>query len=405
MKKITLNPMSFLIFIMFIYGYFLITPFAAIAGIRSIYFISIVSLVIVFLIMYKHIIIKRWFICVSSFILLFVLPVFIYWLDIRFLVMPIFLWFALLLIQSCNDNCFNKFIDYSTKFIYFLLIGAIIAFIISKLGIKPIWSIVNPDGRTNYLYYTSFALSIFNDGAIRAGAIFDEPGTFSMFITLLAAARRLMGKNERTTWIMLLMGFVTFSLAHLIFVFIYFISFKFSIRQWSKIFIGFILSIIVLFSAGAMDDIHKRLLNRLVLNDEGRLTGDNRSLDTFKIMNELSLNPINNILIGVSPDCKWGGELCPSNIAGLEGTPLSPIAQQGAIASIPLYSLIILGLISPFFGRKYFVLFGVSLLLLQRPYLFSVSYSLMITLVYYLFFKSLQNKRRNIFYAKNNISN
>jgi hypothetical protein len=390
---------------MFVYGYLLITPFASLFGIRSIYFIGIVSILIAFAILYKYIIIKKWFIYISFTILLLVLPVTIYWLDIRFLVMPIFLWFALFLIQSCNNRCLDKFVDYSTKFMIFLLIGSVIAFILSKFGIKPIWSIVYPDGRTSYLYYTSFALSIFNDGVIRAGAIFDEPGTFSMFIALLAAIRRLMGKDEKTTWIMLFMGFITFSLAHLIFVIFYFISFKHTIKQWMRIISGFIIFVVLLFSTGAIDDLNKRLLNRLVLNEEGRLNGDNRSLDTFKIIEELSLDPINNITFGISPDCKWGGERCPSSVAGLGGTPLSLISQQGLLASIPLYGLMFLGFIAPIFGRKYFVLFGVSLLLLQRPYLFSVSYSLMIALVYYLFYLSLRTKKRNIFYAKNSISN
>jgi hypothetical protein len=57
------------------------------------------------------------------------------------------------------------------------------------------------------------------------------------------------------------------------------------------------------------------------------------------------------------------------------GVPLSPLVLHGIFVSWPYYLTLVVLLISPIFGRKYFVSFAFGALLLQRPYMVGIGYS------------------------------
>ncbi len=61
--------------------------------------------------------------------------------------------------------------------------------------------------------------------------------------------------------------------------------------------------------------------------------------------------------------------------------PLSPLVQQGIFISWPYYVTLAILFISPVFGRKYIVSFAFGALLLQRPYMVGIGYSLIGLLV------------------------
>lgn len=80
--------------------------------------------------------------------------------------------------------------------------------------IAPIYTLTNPDGRENSLYYFTFTKSAL-PFAIRPSFIFDELGTFFFVVCMGAVLRDLLGKSKAITGLMLLSGLITFSLAHL----------------------------------------------------------------------------------------------------------------------------------------------------------------------------------------------
>ena len=69
------------------------------------------------------------------------------------------------------------------------------------------------------------------------------------------------------------------------------------------------------------------------------------------------------------------------NFPPMGENPLSPLVQQGILISWPYYVTLAILFISPVFGRKYIVSFAFGALLLQRPYMVGIGYSLIGLLV------------------------
>jgi hypothetical protein len=61
--------------------------------------------------------------------------------------------------------------------------------------------------------------------------------------------------------------------------------------------------------------------------------------------------------------------------------PLSPLVSSGIFISWPYYLTLAILFIAPVFGRKYMVSFAFGALLLQRPYMLGIGYSLIGLLV------------------------
>ena len=73
--------------------------------------------------------------------------------------------------------------------------------------------------------------------------------------------------------------------------------------------------------------------------------------------------------------------------------PLTPLVYGGLFLNWPYYVLLIFFLVTPLFGKKYFVVFGMALLFSQRPYIMYVSYSLAAVLTAFLTIKSLKTDK------------
>ncbi len=61
--------------------------------------------------------------------------------------------------------------------------------------------------------------------------------------------------------------------------------------------------------------------------------------------------------------------------------PLSPLVANGLFISWPYYLTLAILFIAPVFGRKFIVSFAFGALLLQRPYMLGIGYSLIGLLV------------------------
>lgn len=294
---------------------------------------------------------------------------------------------SLLLLSLSNLDELYKVVHFATKLLFFILIGAIIAYLLNTLGKEPLMQYTTSGGRILDVYLFSLGEDAMVGAGqsykqiIRTSGIYDEPGAFSMVICLVAAMRHLLGMNNKKTWILLLLGFITFSLAHLIYVIIHWFSDTSIKNKIGKLIKVMFLSFIITISLGIIDDIVKGIFNRfIIITDNGIVlkTSNNRTKHFKHAINSLDNITIKDIFFGMDSTCLTGGACMKGR---LDFTPLSPMLIQGLLLSwhyyIILFILIILGLRK----QHYLVLIGVALLFMQRASMHSIGYSMLIALI------------------------
>ena len=92
------------------------------------------------------------------------------------------------------------------------------------------------------------------------------------------------------------------------------------------------------------------------------------------------------VLFGADPSCRFDYNDCKSKFPLMGENPLFPLASTGILVSWPYYGAVFVFLFSPLFGRKYLVVFGFGLLMLQRPGLMGIGVSMLAVAVLWLFF-------------------
>jgi hypothetical protein len=315
----------------------------------------------------------------------------LHWNDFRYLFYWIFFICALLLVEMAGKEGIDRFCLVATRLTVVLLIGATASFVFAGLGLPPLFTITNPDGQDFYFFSTGFTNS-YSDNFIRASAIYDEPGAFSMYICFVAAMRHLLDRDRKTTWLMLMLGFITFSLAHLIYVFCHFLA-----EQSSRKKIAIWLSLLVFLLFAAVTSISPEsnivLLSRLALTEDTNLfAGDNRSFQFLNALSRVAENP-SSVFFGLDNTCVFSQAICQEKFGSLGENPLSPLAFGGLLSEGPYYIATIVFLLSPVFGRKYIVIFGMGLLFLQRPYVMGFSYSLIAMVLLNLMWQRSRTRR------------
>jgi hypothetical protein len=320
-----------------------------------------------------------WFVFVSLFIMVLAGVPAIYWMDFRYVPAPVFFLFSLFLIQLADDRAIEMFVTLSTSLIFIVLLGAVIGFVLVTLGMQPLFEIPNNDGRPNYFFGTTFSNSWWG-GIIRPSGIFDEAGMLSFMVCGVAALRALRGRNMRVTWLLLILGFVTLSLAHLVYVTLHFAAERLRFQNLIGI-IATLLPIVLLAGyLGGFEILEKRLLTRATITEAGQIVGDNRSSRMLNAFQHLDENP-ESILFGAHPSCRFDYLKCKEKFPLMGENPLSPMVFQGLFMSWPYYLALGFLFLSPLFGRRYIVSMAIGALLLQRPYFLDISYSLIALLV------------------------
>jgi len=317
----------------------------------------------------------------------------LHWGDYRYFFYPVFLLCAMILVDLSSPVGIRRFSEISTKLLIILLIGAVFAVFLVKTGLKPQFVFPNPDGRPNYFFYTTFTNSYIGN-YIRPAGIFDEPGAFSMYICFIAALRHLLRQDRRTTWLLLAMGFVTSSLAHVIYTLCHLLAEQPTKKRIFFIGGGIALAFFVVVITNAIDS-SLPLLSRLRLTeDTARLVaGDNRSFRMINAWAQLSDNP-SAFLFGLDSTCVFKQSSCQGQFGPLGENPLSPLVFGGILSVLPYYLVVLNFLIAPVFNKRNIVLFGMGLLFLQRPYVLGFSYAFIATLLMYVFFRQATWGRR-----------
>jgi hypothetical protein len=272
-----------------------------------------------------------------------------------------------------------EIVDFLSKFFLVCVLLSLFAFCWKLVGGNYFFSFLNPDGRTCFLYPLSFTNANWGN-FIRVSGFYDEPGAFSFFICSILTLRRLLNLDNKLSYFILFLGFLTLSLAHCVFT----IFFILSLEKRSKILIVFTFFctlILYLFYISPFFDIfYNVFLIRFNISDTG-IHGDNRSDGLFFLFNHLKSN-FEIFLFGY--DSFTLQNLYPKILntdVEVGGNVLNLASRYGIITSSIFYITIFLLLISFKLGRSYYSVLGFSLLLFQRDYFFVVSYSFATLLV------------------------
>lgn len=382
------NLLPYFIFAM---SFVVMSPLFNLFGWRGIYNIILIGALSAIFIFMGSLKIKKWFLYLVFIVFITSAITSIYWNDLRYLLANIFLIFAMFLMQYATKNAINKVVTLATWFFSLLLIGAAIGYILAFLGIKPLLQFPNPDGRANYFFYTTLT-NVFAGNWIRPSGIYDEPGALSLYVCAVAAARHLLCRDNKATWFMLLLGFITFSLAHLIYVFFHLISENFTRKNIRRFTAMGVLAVTIVFATGLNKTIEVKLIQRLAIDETtGSIKGDNRS---FRIYNATKLMKENHSIIffGGDPSCRFEYSECKKLFPPIGENPLTPLFTGGLFISWPYYLIIAAFLMAPLKNKKTFVLFGFAFLMMQRPSVLYLSGATATAFLVYLYFISVKTQ-------------
>jgi hypothetical protein len=367
--------------IMVFYGLIFWSPLVGTEG-RGIYF-ALVSIVIVSM---APIVLKR---SINNFYLYLILAIFltgaissVYWATLKPLFANIWVLLALLLYGFSTRKEKEIFINIATVWIVVLLIGAYIAFLIAALGVDPLGDFPNPDGRPNYIFYGTLS-NVFIGDFIRPAGIYDEPGSFSLLICFIVAMRYAIGKSNVVSIVILFLGLITTSLAHVIFLLLFLIA-NLRLVLSSKKALFFLPIAFVLLMGTVGQEVVEKLTDRfanfvsnVATPHSNEIEVGNRTrhvLNSIEVINRVEFSPV----FGFHSDC-FRDASCGSRIMDLCCEPLVPFVKGGIMYGWFYYLVLLVAFISPIFlGSRGIVMFALGLLLLQRPGIYGMGGSMFI---------------------------
>lgn len=277
-----------------------------------------------------------------------------------------------------------------TWFTLALLFAGVLGVLYSAAGGQPLLE-VQVGYRKTQLYLTTFSFAYIGD-FIRPSGIFDEPGAFAMYAAIVTMFNDTLRHNNKLNLMIVVLIVFTGSLAGLGLAILYFLtSNSMNIRRKARLkliagLLGAFLIIPVLFPANpittAVDVFYS---DRLMLVD-GSLAGDNRSnqvSDFFEIVNdEILLRGTKNLTRNYSH-------------VDQSSNPFSITFGYGLIISLPYFALLswlVWSTIKHGFRNSYTSL-GLLFLLLQRPYVYHMSWSILIASAAWLLYIESRNRR------------
>ncbi len=303
-----LSQRPIFVIVMVFYGLIMISPVLSHFGVRGIFVTPALFATLFVVFGGIEIRLKGWFLFLSMTVLLLACMPALFWMDARYTLASMFLIFSLFLLQFTDSRAVEQFLTLATALMLVLLIGAIIGFVLALNGVQPLFEIANSDGRPNYFFYTTFSTVRWGN-VIRPSAFYDEPGAFSFMICAVAALRHLRGRDTRVTWVMLAMGFITLSLAHLVYVLLHAMAERLRIRNVVGIVVTLLPLMLVAGHLGAFEILDKRLLSRVTITASGEVVGDNRTGKMANAAAHLGAHP-GSILFGAHPSCRFDQITC-----------------------------------------------------------------------------------------------
>lgn len=317
----------------------------------------------------------------------------LYWQQPRLMLIPIYFVLSVLAVSVLSKDDIKDFVELLSWLILAVLWGAVFGTLYAYFGGVPILEFANEDGRLNQLYLTTLTNSQF-ENFIRPSGIFDEPGALSFVTCLVAALRHAMGRNKKTTWILLALGIVTMSVAHLIYILLHAAEEFKNHRRIKDVFmvvgVAAVCSwVLVAFIQPIQDILSASFFSRFSDDTLGSLGQDRITA----LMNAAGYIDINTFMFGLDSDCAVGFAHCTFD-KGYENygdNPLTLLVHWGGFLAFPYYFALAYLTVKSIQQRS-FVMFGILLLLLQRPYVMSYGYSLLIVLTIFVLAKKHASK-------------
>lgn len=363
--------------------------------------LSVISCLIVLSVLFgvelnKGRVIFSFFVSIYFFVASFFLA--LYWQELKLAIYPIYVIVALFSVFFIPLSVLRELIDFLSVVLVVVVVGAIIGFLYALIGGDEMLSFLNPDGRVAKLYLTTMTNAI-SGNVIRPSGIFDEPGALSFVICIVCSCRHMLNMSKSKTWFLLISGFITMSLAHFVYVLCHIVSEKIKIGDLSRnILILISLIILLLSQVDVLDAFNDNFLARFDI-ENGRLAGDSRSdllFNAYELLNERVF------LWGVDSSCVVNIDVCNGSYKLFGENFLSLLVLLGIGLSLPYYLCLIIFTVLGLTKKNRFVLFGIALLLCQRPYLMSYGYAVLIVLLLSVAFyddeqnREVENKESNI---------
>ena len=298
----------------------------------------------------------------------------IYWQEIKYITLPAFylpsMAIAMLMTQSEKLEA-TKLL---TSVAVVLITGSIIGFLYALAGLPPFAETLLKDGRPSYFFPLTLT-NVYIANLIRPSGIFDEAGALSFFVCSIVTLREFYGLNRKTSLFLLAGGLVTLSIAHLLFCLFYLLH----VRNLRLIVIctAFILLLIYNGIGSNHTEFNQLFYDRFILSSEG-IAGNNR-LEPF--INAMDRITFSNALWGIDPACMFDRDVCHQIYGYMGENPLSPMIFGGLFVSAVYYLGILYLMRRSLKGNNFFLLVGLLLLLLQRPYIATLGYSMLFFLV------------------------
>ena len=281
----------------------------------------------------------------------------------------------------------TRTLNYLMLICWVLIAGAYLAFLYASFGGPPVLEI-DLGNRNSFLYLTTFTDAILGD-FIRPAGIFDEPGALAMYITMVVLLNEVFGKNTKRSAVLLFAGLISGSVTLLIITIIYLI---YKIRRknlLSIIVVAIVFGGVVAYEKGVSEFVDQAFFSRLKIVD-GRISGDDRSnqiIEFFDLVNsEITL--------------KGQKAMGVLNMARDQSSnPFSIYFWYGIFIWLPYVALELWLLYCSIFYRKNlrFPALALFLTLLQRPYIYSLYWGLMIAVVVVAIYRvqkvSVENRR------------
>jgi hypothetical protein len=313
-----------------------------------------------------------------------------YWGSAGIILFSGYFGLSLCLVGMASIEEIRRAVEIVSTILLALVILAWISVSYAFQGGEPLFDVSTP-GQPLSLYLSSLALSVHGAGpgtVIRPTGVFDEPGAFAFFISLCAACRIVLGLPAGRTVGLLLGGFVTTSLALLVFVLVLGVGQlpgllrRKRIRsvvdepryRWAAAVVAAALIWFVIAHRSEIVLVGQFLMNRLEFTSEsGRLTaGDSRSVGFFASLQYLNSR---TFFFGADSVCFTDVQKCYGLELGGGGTPVAPLIMRGLFSQFLYYFLLLILLSKSVVGSKKRVYLAVALMFLQRPYILAFGYS------------------------------
>ncbi len=283
-----------------------------------------------------------------------------------------------------QDSDIEYFTYISSIFLFILEIGAVIGFVYAFIGGNPLFYITNPDERRNYFFLSTFSNAVLGK-FIRPSGIYDEAGALSFYICAICALRIHYRKNPIFTFIMLLLGLITFSLTHFLCFCLFCIPlYKQFNKKQRKLSLFIILFCLIIIFLCFFDIFDKLLFSRLKFDSStGTIKGNSRNGQIEGCLKSIKEN---GFLFG---NYNLGSEQILRKYGVIGENPLSCLALNGLFNSFLYYVFLLVAFIAFCCSFKFEYLIMLALFF-QRPYQSQLGYSFFFIHYLYLSFQEIK---------------